>query len=449
MLYTHPPRGFVNRPVKYGPYSPSRLIVAKCPQRFFGQYIRKDRSVGASLASARGSAIHLVLSQITKALIAGDRISPTQLSMWVSEAVGLHPAAYAQVDLIKDAASAYVANPSPYLNKDTDCEKSFAVQFCEEETLLDNVIPGRAYVSIPYANEAGFPNTEAFFGGRLDQINIDHITKTVLVLDHKSTPNASQNEDINFQLGAYAWLVSLFYPGYQIKTVIHYCHPGLNFYQAPVYWSATELANVESYIHACVGAIEHFEEFPAIPGTACDYCHMVQECPENLALCEQKARGQVDLNVRSFEDLKRLAANLRTIGVLYDEINKSLKQGIETYAPQNGVHIDGMWYGFKTSDEAVDWVATDLKIREESGRSRQLLTDATLPEDQKELHEKRAAIPDLAALLKQYGVDPNTFKDWQGQKLKNLWKLDKPALLDQLKEFIIKDKSTRYGNYKR
>lgn len=448
MLYQEPPRGFVKRPVKYGPYSPSRLIVARCPQRFFGQYIRKDRSVGSSIAAAKGNAIHHVLSLITKAKVANQPTTPGQVTNWVSEAVGLYPAAYSQVDLVKGAASAYIANPSPYLSPDTDCEKAFAVAFYEEDTLFDDVVPGRGYVSVPYADSNGYPNTDAFFGGRLDQINVDHVTKTVVILDHKSTPNASQNEDINFQVGAYAWLVSLFYPGYQMKTVIHYCHPNLNFYQKPVYWSQMELQEIEGYIHAAVGAIEHFQDFPAIPGTACDYCHMIQECPENLALCEQHARGQVDLNVRGFEDLKRLASSLRTVGALYDELNKALKKGIESHASTNGVHIDGMWYGFKTSDEAVDWVATDLKIREESLRAKTLLQDPMEDGPLKEKYKLMAEIPDLAALMKRYGVEPNAFKEWQNAKLKNLWKLDKPALMEMLKEFVVKDRSTRYGSYK-
>jgi hypothetical protein len=448
MLYQEPPRGFSVRAVKHGPYSPSRLIVARCPQRFFGQYIRKDRSTGASLASARGSAIHHVLSLITKALIAGEKISPTQLSNWVSESVALWPASYAQVDLIKDAAAAYIGNPSPYLNKDTNCEMAFGVAFYEEDTLLDDVAPRTAYVPVPYVEENGLPNPAAFFAGRLDQINVDHITKTVVILDHKSTPNAAQNEDVNFQLGAYAWLVSMFYPGYQIKTVIHFCHPGLNFYQAPVYWSDIELKNIESYIHACVGAIEHFEEFPAIPGSACDYCHMVQECPENLKLCEQKARGEVDLNVRNFEDLKRLASNLRTIGALYDELNKVLKDGIETLSPTRRVDIDGMWYGWKVSEETIDWIATDMKIREESQRAKRLLLDPVEDGALKAKYELMAKIPDLNAFMKHYNIDPDVFKKWEAAKLKNILKTDNQPLINNLKDFIVKDRSTRYGNYK-
>jgi hypothetical protein len=455
MLAETPPPGFVHRPVKYGPYSPSRLIVAKCAYRFFGQYVRKDRSTGASFAADRGSAIHHVLSLITKSLVNKELIKPSQVTEWVSESIGLFPAAYESVDLVKGAANAYIANPSPYLSKDTDCEKSFAVAFYEEDSLFDDATPDRRYVPVPYSDEDGRPNQMAFFGGKLDQINVDHVTKTVVILDHKSTPNMSQNPDVNFQMGAYAWLVSLFYPGYQIKTVIHFCNPFLNTYKAPYYWSPMELKEVESEIHAHVGAIEHFTSFPTTPGTSCDYCHLKQECPDNLALMEQRARGKIDLNVRSFADLPKLADALRTLGVLYDEVNKALKQGIETYAGEGGVSIDGMWVGFKTSDESVKWAATDMKIQEESRRAAQLLTSPTDPEGNEITEEQRAKyklmseIPNLEAFLVKYEVNPNNFKEWQNEKFKNLWKIKRPGMMEQLKEYIVTERATRYGIYKR
>ena len=449
MLVQTAPAGYVRRQTKYGPYSPSRLIVAKCPQRFFGQYVRKDRSVVSSFAAARGNAIHHVLSLITKSIQEGSTLTPAQVSGWVSEAVGLYPASYEQVDMIKAAASAYIAKPSPYINSTTDCEKSFAVAFYEEESFVDEYVPNRCFVSVPYATEKGHPNPEAFFGGKLDQINVDEITKTVVIVDHKSTPSANKNEDHNFQMGAYAWLVSLHYPGYQIKTVLHYAHPSLQFYAPPVYWSVDELNAMGSYLQDRIWAVESFSNFPALPGSSCDYCHMIQECPDNLALCEQKARGTVDLNVRSFADLPRIAGHLRVVGALYDELNKTLKQGIELYAASQPVAIDGMWYGFKPSDETIDWVSTDLKIREESSRARQLLVDPGLltPEDIKK-YELQAKLPDLGAVLKHWGVEPITFKEWQAAKLKNLWKLDKPGLLEMLKEFIVRDRSTRFGGHK-
>jgi PD-(D/E)XK nuclease superfamily len=448
MLYQTPPAGLKYCPVKYGPYSPSRLIVARCPQRFFGQYIRKDRAIGASLNAARGTAIHHVLSKITHALKDKMPLTPAIVANWVSEAVGLWPASYAQIDLIKGAANAYISNPSPYMNKETNCEMALAVAFYEEDEGTDGAVPKRGYVAVPYADDNGLPNTNAFFGGRLDQVTVDHVIKTVTIVDHKSTPNASKNEDVEFQMGCYAWLAGIFWPGYQIKTVIHFCHPQLNFYQAPTYWSNLELQKIEGYIHASIGAVENFQEFPALPGSSCDYCHMVQECPTNLALMEQKARGTIDLNVRSPEDLVRLAEHLEAITALKEEVNAALKNGLENFAPEKRIFINGKWYGFKTSEEAVDWVATDLKIREESARARQLLTDAMEDGPEKQKLELMAKIPDLAALFTHYGIEPGTFKEWQSKKLNSIWKLGKTTMLDHLKEYIVKDRSTRYGAYK-
>jgi len=449
MLYQEPPKGYVQPNLKYGPYSPSRLIIAKCPQRFFGQYIRKDKSIVTTTAAARGNAIHHVLAKISMAKVEEQSLSPSLISNWVSEAIGMFPASYEEIDLIKGAASAYVSNPSPYLNKTTSCEKSFAVAYYEEDSFLDNVVPAKAYVAMSYEDANGYPNSAAFFGGKLDQVTVDEVTKTVVILDHKSTPSKNKNEDHNFQVGAYAWLVSLFYPGYQIKTVLHYAHPNLNCYAPPVYWSQEELAEFEGYILSRIWAIENYQEYPAKPGSHCDYCHLTQECTMNQALREQKARGELDLNVRSYADLPRLASALKAIEALKSEVQQALKEGIEKHAPTGRVDIEGEWYGFKAGDEAVDWVSTDLKIREESNRAKQLLVSPEQLTDAERIkYELMARLPDLAAVLKHWGIDPNTFREWQSQKLKNLWRLDKPGLLEMLKEFVVKDRSTRFGSYK-
>lgn len=449
MLSPTAPAGWAHRPVKYGPYSPSRLIVARCPMRFFGQYIRKDRAVTASVNAARGSAIHHVLAKITGVLMLGDKIKPSDINQWVSEAIGIYPAAYEQVDMVRGAANAYVSNPSPYMNKSTSCEAAFAVAFYEEESFVDDVVLGRCYVPVPYDNGDGTPNRDAFFGGRLDQISVDEVAKIVTILDHKSTPNKSRNEDHNFQVGSYAWLVSLFYPGYKIRTVLHYAHPELNCYAAPEYWSHDELKNFEGYIQGRIWAIENFQSFPSLPGSACDYCHIKQECPDNLALMEQRARGPINLNITGAKDLERIAAHVHSVGTLYDELNKVLKKGVEEYSPAGGISIEGITYKFKASDEAVDWVSTDLRIREEHERAKQLLVSPDgLSEELRKKYELMAILPDLAAVLKHWGVDPGTFKEWHSQKFKNLWRLDKPVLLDMLKEYVVKDRSTRWGAYK-
>ena len=448
-LQTQPPQGYSEKRLKYGPYSPSRLITAKCPARFFGQYIRKDKVVGARLAADRGSAIHLVLAKITEAKQLGLNLSTRQIGDWISEAVGAFPGAYSQIDLIKGAADAYVGNQSPYINKTTSCEKSFAVQYYEEDTFFDDAVPGHTFVPVPYNLEDGRPNPGAYFGGKIDQITVDDEIKVVTILDHKSTPSANQNEDHDFQVGAYAWLVSLFYPGYKIQTVIHYAHPRLNFYAPPVRWDAEDLAEIESFIKHKIAAIEAFQDFPAIPNNLCDYCHMTQECSIFVQVRDQKSKGIVDMNVNSFDDLIRLAKELHVVDTLSGELTKALKEGINTLCPASGVNIGGLYYGYKTSQESVDWQATDQKIREENERAKIRIESQSFEnEEDRNWCEKIKALVSLDSLLENYGVRPENFKNYNGTKLKNLWRLDKPELFEVLKKFIVKGKSTSFGAHK-
>ena len=423
------PQGYKHIQLKYGPYSASRLIVARCPARFHSKYILRDTVVSDTLASARGSAIHEVLQKISEAHVRKETLAGAQVNHWVEEAVGKYPASYEQIKLIKDAASAYVGNPSPYLNETTTCEETLAVQLFEEESFVDEVTPNFAYVRAA-AGSWEQMTQGIFFTAKLDQLSLDRETRIATVLDHKSTPSASKNSDHVFQMGCYAWIVKLLYPEFHVRTVIHYAHPRLNFYAPPDYWSDDELADVEEEIRMRAQSIESFREYPALPGGHCDYCHMVQNCPESRKVQEQNSRGEINLNINSMEDRIRLARQLRVTGVLYDQLNKKLKEDIENNCPDSGVALEGLWYGFKPGDEKVDWVATDRKIREESFRPG--------------LHE----VQNLDAILKKYGVDPDAFKEWRGEKLKALFKLNKPELIEELRGFLVKDRDTRFGGHK-
>lgn len=425
------PAGYIPITLKYGPYSASRLIVARCPARFMSKYILKDKIISDTLASSRGSAIHEVLQKITEARVSGEDFSPKQLNAWVEEAVGKFPAAYEQIQLVKNAATAYAGNPSPYINKTTLCEIGLAVRLYEEDSFIDDAVLSTAYTKVPYSTDGRIPNADAYFGVKIDQLSVDHDVGMVTVVDHKSTPSASSNADHDFQMGCYAWLASLYYPEYRVRTVLHYAHPRLNFYAPPVYWSREDLEEVEQEIRTRVMAIESFKEFPALPGSHCDYCHMVQECPELRTVQEQNSRGDINLNIHSVDDMQRVARQLRVTGVLYDQLNKKLKEAIETNCPESGIAIEGLWYGFKPSDEKVDWSATERKIREEHERS---------PE--------RGKPSSLAELLQKHGLEPGAFKDWRGEKLRNLWKLGRSDLIEELKQYVVTSKDTRFGSYK-
>ena len=444
-LVQTPPSGYIQRVFNYGPYSPSRLIAGKCPARFFAQYVRKDKIVSQTLASARGSAIHEVLEKITKSRQANDILTTKQVNDWVTEAVGRHPAAYSQIDLIKEAADAYVRTPSPYVNSTTQVEAEFAVQMWVEDSFDDTSPPQIAFVPAPYTLPDGTPNKDVFFGGRIDQLSIDEEMKIVTILDHKSTPSANEKEDHTFQVGLYAWLVSLFWPGYTIKTVIHYCHPALAFYSAPLEWYYEDLKEVQHHLIMRVNAMESYENFEAIPGNACDYCHIVQECTTYQKVRDQKARGSIDLNANTVEDLLRLAKELYVVDQMYAQLQSSLKEGIERLCPNNGVNIGGISYGFNKS-ESVDWEATNKKIGEESRRAQiRLFENSFQSEEDRSWCEKIAKIPTLDALLRSHEIDPNNFKTYNGTKMKNIWRLDKEQLMEDLKKVIVVDGSTRFG----
>ena len=89
------PPGYSPIVLKFGPYSASRLIVARCPARFQSKYIFKDLIVSDAVAASRGSAIHEVLQHISESHVKGLKFSPGQLDGWINEAIGKYPAAYA------------------------------------------------------------------------------------------------------------------------------------------------------------------------------------------------------------------------------------------------------------------------------------------------------------------------------------------------------------------
>jgi hypothetical protein len=425
------PSNYRHIKLKYGPYSASRLLVASCPSRFYSKYVLKDVAYDDSSAAARGSVIHETLQKITEAHVQNRKITPLELNSWIEQALGKYPAAYSQLNLIKGAATKYAGNPSPYITPNTICEQEIAVALFEEESFDGDAVPNFQYMRMPYTvpGTRHQLNPDAFFGAKLDQITVDDATKIVTVLDHKSTPSASHNSDHDFQLGAYAWIASLLYPGYHVRTVIHYAHPELNFYKSPVYWSYEDLQEVEQEIRMRVRAVESFTDYPAVPGSHCDYCHMVQLCPVNVRLREQFARGDINLNAQTQSDRQRIAKELRTIGVLYDQLNKVLRTSIENNCPENGVAIDGMWYGFSVSEEKVDWYATDRKIQE--------------------LHEAgECAFENLAGVLENHELTPDAFKEWNSSKLKALWKTNKEALIEDLRELVVTERTTRFGGKK-
>lgn len=438
---TTPPDGYSHVKLKYGPYSASRLIVARCPARFESKYIVKEKIISDTVASARGSAVHFVFEQMGRVKAAGQAPTKTQIEGWIGQAVAMFPAAYSEITMVTEAVNAYIANPSPYANSTTETERELAVELYVEDMFVDNVEPGRAYVPAPYTIE-GKTNTKVYLGAKIDQLTLDHVSKVLTVLDHKTTPNASESADFRFQMGCYAWLAKLHYPQYQVRTVIHYANPDLNFYGAPRYWSDEDLEDIDSEIRTRIKAIESMKEFPAVPGGHCDYCHMSTSCPELSAINLQNAKHTINTNVNSVADLIEVAKKTRVLGVVYDELNKVLKKGVETLCPQNGIALDGMSFNFRTS-ESVDWDATEkaLAIAVEAAQSK--------PETERTADDNRLLeAKNLKGIMAMFGLNPEGFRDWNNTKMKSVWRLDKEEFINFLSKYAVKEKSTRWGAYK-
>lgn len=441
-----PPAGYLPVVLKFGPYSASKLLTARCPARFQGRYVYKDQVISESINAARGSAIHYVLERMDIARLEGRAANVGDL---VSEAIGQFPAAYTQADLVRKSAGVYSGNPSPYFTKDTKLEISVGIQRWVEESFVEDTVPNWVYTVVPGTLEDGrTSNPAAFLTCKLDQLSIDEQLKTVTVLDHKSAANASFNPDTAFQLQVYAWMAHLLYPGYTIRTVIHYTNPDLNFYTKPNYWSDEDLQEAEDEVVSRIRAIERFQEYPALPGSHCDYCHMVQQCPQFQKVFEQDAKGALNMNAHNIPDLQRIAGDLRVVGVLYDRLNNALKEGIEMHCPEGGIAIEGMWYGFKPSDAKVDWDATERKIREEAERAALMVNELGCPPEAKKQYELLIKTKNLDGLLEAHGLSARTFLSWKGDKLKALFKTQKEDLLSALKPLLVFDKGTRWGGYK-
>lgn len=439
-LVSSAPSGYSPVTLKYGPYSASRLIVARCPARFASKYIRKDKIISDTVASARGSAVHYIFEHLGRVRAKGEVPTRSQIEQWTSEAMAQFPAAYSEVKMVMEATNCYLANPSPYANATTVTEKEFAVQLFLEDTFAD-VVPERVYTPLQYTVD-GKSNPLAYLGAKIDQLSIDTIAKVITVLDHKTTPSASESSDFNFQMGCYAWLVKLHYPEYQIRTVIHFANPDLNFYGAPRYWSDEDLAEIDSEIHTRIRTIESWHQFNELPGGHCDYCHMSTDCPSLNAINLQNAKHTINTNINSIADLVSLAEKVRVLGVVYDECNKVLKNGVEKYCPENGIAIAGMSFNFRSS-ESVDWDATEkaINVALEHAEAK--------PVDERNDTEKRlTAGRNLKGIMNSYGINPEGFREWDNMRMKNVWKMDRLDFIEFISKFAQKVKKTKWGAHK-
>lgn len=431
-----------------GPYSPSRLIAGKCPEFFFGRYIQKEKTSYQAMEAARGLAIHDIFANIINYKKIHNSNPPiNDIKTWCYKVIGKYPAAYEQSTMIEQAALKFIAVPCRYHFAQMETEVPVALYLYEKE----DPNGGASYKSWKITTEVdstGRPPKDVFFWGKADIVHIDHDIKVVTIVDYKSTPSTSVNEDMNFQIGSYAWLFSKMYPGYRIETALYFCHPDIAHWKAPTVWNEDDLRDMENYIISKIFALEHFTDFPALPGDHCGKCHRIQSCGAYTKFKDMYSRGDINLNVDSFADLAPLAEQLLLVETMEKTLKKALKKGIEKHAPVGGIHLEGCWYGFKSSSEAIDWIETDRHIQNESERARIRLENGDYTPEIKPILEQRAGLQNLAAIFQKFDIDPKDFQEWSGNKIKKLWTFDKPELLDMLKEYQVSSRSTRFGQHK-
>lgn len=395
--------------LKYGPYSPSRLDTAMCPYAFYHAYIApKEESPSkiASLAQDRGSAIHLVLEQITKQLCANPNATFTneQLRDWVTEAVTEHPAAYQEAGLILEMARLYIQKPPKLLTSDAETELRLAVKW--DAAKKDFV-------------ECDYYDKRAVARGRADIWMISDDTTFGLCYDHKSQPNIEEAD--TFQQGFYAWVLMKTFPFLsEIKSVLHFTRYGC--YSEPHVWTKDELAQIEDEVITRIQIIENTKEWQAIPNKNCQYCRYLGDCPAMKEFIEPLPNG----------DYRVLPGNLQILGDTFKAIQvagliqageealtvarASLKSHVEATGP---IAIPGVVFDFK-GEEKIDWKKCNTKKRRQ----------------------------ELYAIFERHGVDPKDFMSFNATASKAIWATDNEALLKELAAYMPRTVETRFAGRK-
>lgn len=393
--------------LQYGPYSPSRLDSATCGYAFKRQYIDKDPAARTeNLPQARGSAVHLVLEQLTKrmcnnpdAVFSGDEIRKL-----VVDAISKHPAAYQETDAILHMAQLYVRYPPPLLTRDAGVELHLGVKH----------VGGEGFVACDYNDP------EAFGRGRADIMLISDDTTLARVYDHKTQPNIEEAD--TFQMGFYAWTIKKTYPFLDtIETVLHFARYGR--YSEPYVWTSEDLARFEDDLLTRVAVIESRTSFEATPHKGCQYCPFLAECPAMKEFVEVDEGGRALIkttNLKCLGDVNKAVKIAGLINVLEEVLKRakdSLKEHVEAY--ESPIAIPGKVFMFKASDPKPNWDVINKKLRD-----------------------------DTYKVFEKYGLDPKQFMGFSQTFTDRLWLLENEGLLKDLGALFPMKTETRFAGYK-
>jgi len=405
--------------IKYGPYSPSRLDTALCGYAFKRQYIDADNKGKRieGLPQARGSAVHEVFEEITKRMCRGQlSFNPGEVRDWVVQAVTRHPPAYEESAVIVDMAKKYIDRPPVGLVHDADVELKMAVKY-------DGVT----------FTECSYDDPQALARGRADIFMISEDTTTAYVYDHKTQPNIEEAD--TFQLGFYAWVISKVHPYLnEVRTILHFARYAR--YSAPFIWRKDgrvfegekpdeigDLREIEDQIMTKIAIIENRTTWEATPNKNCQYCPFIAECPAVKDAIEVLPDGNYRVHGQNLQILGDTQRAVRVAGILnvLEELVKTAKGNLKDHVTAFGsIAIPGKIFGFKASEEKVDWDKVNYK------KLRQVVYE----------------------IFDKHHVDP---KDWMGFNQtfsKDIWRLENVKFIEELSAAIPKTIDTSFRGYK-
>ncbi len=382
--------------LKYRPYSSSRLDVAECPHRFNRQYITKELVDEGSSASNRGNVVHEVFEYILQQKMA--KKTPTWAEV---EAVLIKKLAEYEVpdfgsqELCLKAVQNFLNTPLFGIETILGTEEKLAVKLVDGKFV-----------------QCDYEDPDAYVRGKMDILMIDD-NNIATVIDHK-TQQFIQDAD-TFQMGMYAWLVAKCYPYVTaVKTILHFCHPDLNFFSKPHLWDKNEINNVESMIKVRIGLIESLPNHNAVANGFCCYCPIKGECPKleswlkkNTAVFKLKAKPPL-----TPQEAQEYAEALHVMTETEKEAKDRLKTFVKAVGP---VMIRGVEFSFEPSDS---W---EVEI------------------------ENRDA---LFKLLQKFNMNPYAFFVPSATELKKLWKVLTPEQLKEVQSTLTRKVTTTFKGRK-
>lgn len=382
--------------MKYGPYSPSRLEVALCPHRFKLQYIDKEIKDEGSLAAKRGNVVHDTFEEITKSWLVDKPLNWDQVLGFLTKKMTQYLVTEEDSQRVCiEAARCYMLNPPHNLDTILGTEEQIAVKWQEDK-----------WVSCQW------DDSEAFARGKIDLLMIDD-NNMATIIDHKTQMFIQQAD--TFQMGFYAWLVKQAYPYVtSVNTILHFCHPSLNFYSKPFNWSTEELNAKIDHIKVAIGIADDMTEYPAIPNHHCQYCPIKMECPKIKQLRARRParKGAVKGPLLSAKEAKNHAEVLTVL----EENSKDMKSSLKTFVQEIGsVQLPGLEYAMIPAESYV------------------------VPLENKK---------ELIAKLGEYGLNPYAFLDFSATNLKKLWRQLNPEQLKTIETLLDPKKTTSFRSRK-